>query len=133
VYRARELKLDREVAVKFLPDAMACDPKRLARFEREAKVLAALNHPQHRAHLRNGGSERHAYACSSVVYGPTLSKIKESVSTESKTRFIAPAVAVAVAVASCASYDARHRDPDEPGGYGGGPNVSGRTLGAAWV
>jgi len=45
VYRARELKLDREVAVKFLPEAMACDPKRLARFEREAKVLAALNHP----------------------------------------------------------------------------------------
>jgi hypothetical protein len=47
--------------------------------------------------------------------------------TESKTRFIAPAVAVVVA--SGASYDARHRDPDEFGGYGGGPNVSGRTLG----
>jgi serine/threonine-protein kinase len=45
VYRARDRKLDREVAVKFLPDALARDPARLARFEREAKLLAALNHP----------------------------------------------------------------------------------------
>src|SRR5438876_7230314 len=45
VYRARGTKLDREVAVKILPDALARDPARLARFEREAKVLAALNHP----------------------------------------------------------------------------------------
>src|SRR5690348_16405914 len=45
VYRARDLKLDREVAVKSLPDALARDPARLARFEREAKVLAALNNP----------------------------------------------------------------------------------------
>src|SRR6266852_4269963 len=45
VYRARDTKLEREVAVKILPDALAQDPERLARFEREAKVLAALNHP----------------------------------------------------------------------------------------
>jgi Tol biopolymer transport system component len=45
VYRARDTKLDREVAVKILPDAVAGDPERLARFEREAKVLASLNHP----------------------------------------------------------------------------------------
>jgi Tol biopolymer transport system component/predicted Ser/Thr protein kinase len=45
VYRARDSKLDREVAVKVLPDALAQNPERLARFEREAKVLASLNHP----------------------------------------------------------------------------------------
>ena len=45
VYRARDTKLDREVAIKVLPEALACDPERLARFEREAKMLAALNHP----------------------------------------------------------------------------------------
>jgi len=45
VYRARDTKLDREVAIKILPDALAHDPERLARFEREAKVLASLNHP----------------------------------------------------------------------------------------
>ena len=45
VYRARDTTLDRDVAIKVLPDAFASDPERLARFEREAKVLASLNHP----------------------------------------------------------------------------------------
>src|SRR5258708_7222914 len=45
VYRARDLKLERDVAIKILPDALAQDPERLARFAREAKVLASLNHP----------------------------------------------------------------------------------------
>ena len=45
VYRAIDTRLDREVAIKFLPDALAKDPDRLARFTREAKVLASLNHP----------------------------------------------------------------------------------------
>ena len=45
VYRALDTQLDREVAVKVLPQAMARDPERLARFDREAKILAALNHP----------------------------------------------------------------------------------------
>ena len=45
VYKARDTKLDREVAVKVLPPEMANDRERLARFEREAKVLASLNHP----------------------------------------------------------------------------------------
>ena len=45
VYRARDTKLAREVAIKVLPHHLAQDPERLARFEREAKVLASLNHP----------------------------------------------------------------------------------------
>jgi eukaryotic-like serine/threonine-protein kinase len=45
VYRARDLKLNRDVALKVLPDTFASDPERLARFEREAHKLAALNHP----------------------------------------------------------------------------------------
>ena len=45
VYRAKDTKLDREVAIKVLPAAVAQDRDRLARFEREAKVLASLNHP----------------------------------------------------------------------------------------
>jgi serine/threonine protein kinase len=50
VYRAHDAKLGRDVALKILPDSVAHDPERVARFEREAKMLAALNHP-HIAHL----------------------------------------------------------------------------------
>ena len=45
VYRARDTKLDRDVAIKVLPESFALDADRVARFEREAKTLAALNHP----------------------------------------------------------------------------------------
>src|SRR5688572_2006021 len=45
VYRARDTKLDRDVALKILPESFASDPDRLMRFEREAKTLASLNHP----------------------------------------------------------------------------------------
>jgi serine/threonine-protein kinase len=44
VYPGRDIKLDREFAIEVLPAALAQDPERLARFERKAKVLAALNH-----------------------------------------------------------------------------------------
>ena len=45
VYQATDTKLKRQVALKILPDAFAANPDRLARFTREAKVLASLNHP----------------------------------------------------------------------------------------
>ena len=45
VFRARDTKLDRDVAIKILPEAFAHDVDRLARFQREAKTLASLNHP----------------------------------------------------------------------------------------
>ncbi len=45
VYQATDTKLNRQVALKILPEAFATDPGRLARFQREAQVLASLNHP----------------------------------------------------------------------------------------
>ena len=45
VYRARDTRLDRDVAIKILSEALSADPERLTRFEREAKTLASLNHP----------------------------------------------------------------------------------------
>src|SRR5580693_8955536 len=45
VYQAHDTKLGRDVAIKVLPEAFAHDPERLSRFQREAKMLALLNHP----------------------------------------------------------------------------------------
>src|SRR6187401_1674049 len=45
VYRARDSRLDRDVAIKILPSVWLADPERRARFDREARMLAALNHP----------------------------------------------------------------------------------------
>ncbi len=46
VWRARDTRLQREVAIKVLPAALASDPERLARFEREARLLGSMNHPR---------------------------------------------------------------------------------------
>jgi eukaryotic-like serine/threonine-protein kinase len=56
VYRARDTRLDREVAIKILPQSVARDPERLARFDREAKAVAALSHPNILA-LHDAGTE----------------------------------------------------------------------------
>jgi serine/threonine-protein kinase len=50
VYRARDLKLKREVAIKILPEEFSRDPDRVSRFQREAEVLASPNHPNIRCH-----------------------------------------------------------------------------------
>jgi serine/threonine-protein kinase len=50
VYRATDGKLKRDVAIKVLPSTLSSDPDRLARFQREAELLASLNHP-HIAHI----------------------------------------------------------------------------------
>jgi eukaryotic-like serine/threonine-protein kinase len=72
VYRARDTKLGRDVAIKVLPDALGHDPERLARFEREAKTLAALNHPNI-AHIHGFEDSTAVPALvMELVEGPTL-------------------------------------------------------------
>src|SRR5262245_11326940 len=75
VYRARDLKLDRDVALKILPTAFAADADRLARFAREAKTLAALNHP-HIAHIYGFEEANGVHALvMELVEGPTLAEV----------------------------------------------------------
>ena len=74
VYRARDTRLDRDVAIKVLPDAFAADPERVARFEREARTLAALNHP-HVAHIYGVEEQRGVRALvMELVDGETLAE-----------------------------------------------------------
>ena len=70
VYRAHDTKLGRDVAIKVLPSSLVADLERLARFEREARVLAALNHPNIAAIY---GLEDHAIVME-LVDGPTLAE-----------------------------------------------------------
>src|SRR5207253_7921108 len=72
VYRARDKKLDREVAVKVLPQSVAADPDTLARFEREAKAVAALSHPNILAIHDFGNQDGIAYAVTELLEGETL-------------------------------------------------------------
>src|SRR5262249_42291929 len=72
VDRARDRKLERTVAIKVLPEALAQDAERIARFEREAKTLAALNHPNI-AHLYGlEDSDGTRALVMELVEGPTL-------------------------------------------------------------
>src|SRR5258708_28227573 len=74
VYPARDTRLERDVAIKILPEAVAHDPERLARFEREAKVLASLNHPNIAALYRFHNFGRTRPLAMELVERPTLAE-----------------------------------------------------------
>jgi serine/threonine-protein kinase len=75
VYRARDTKLNRDVAIKILPDAFATDPERLGRFRREAQVLASLNHPNIAAIYGFEDSPKTHALVLELVEGPTLAEM----------------------------------------------------------
>ncbi|HVQ42526.1 MAG TPA: serine/threonine-protein kinase, partial [Vicinamibacterales bacterium] len=72
VYRARDTRLDRDVAIKILPESVARDPERLARFDREAKAVAALSHPNILALHDAGTEDGTTFAVMELLDGETL-------------------------------------------------------------
>jgi serine/threonine-protein kinase len=74
VYVADDLNLNRKVALKFLPDAFAADPERMARFEREAKLLASLNHPNIAAIYGLEQADGKRFLVLELVEGETLAQ-----------------------------------------------------------
>ena len=72
VYRARDAKLDRDVAIKVLPERLASDSAALARFEREAKTVAALSHPNLLGIYDFGTHDGVTYAVTELLSGETL-------------------------------------------------------------
>ena len=72
VYRARDSKLDREVAIKVLPEKLAADPASLGRFEREARAVAALSHPNILGIYDLGREGDATYAVMELLLGETL-------------------------------------------------------------
>jgi eukaryotic-like serine/threonine-protein kinase len=80
VFRARDARLNRDVAIKVLPKSFASDPDRLRRFEQEAKTLAALNHPNGLTVYDTGVHEQAPYLVSELLEGQTLREVMNGVS-----------------------------------------------------
>ena len=72
VYRARDTRLDRDVAIKVLPAGFTADPRRVTRFEREARLLSALNHPNIVTIHDIGCSDATPYIAMELVNGSTV-------------------------------------------------------------
>jgi serine/threonine protein kinase len=101
VYRARDTTLDRDVAIKILPDVFAADAERLARFEREARVLASLNHPNIAAIY---GLERNgAAACLVMELAPG-----ETLAARIARGAVPPDEALAIAIQITSALEAAH-------------------------
>jgi len=109
VYRARDSRLDREVAVKVLPEHLANDPQALARFEHEAKAVAALSHPNILVLFDVGAHEGTHYAVTELLEGETL-RDRLSRSPLSWRNTIELGVALADGLAAAHGKDIVHRD-----------------------
>src|SRR4029434_7935377 len=75
VFRARDTRLNRDVAVKVLPKDFVADPDRMRRFEQEAKTLAALNHPNVLTVFDAGAHEGAPYLVSELLEAKTLREV----------------------------------------------------------
>ena len=100
VYRARDTRLDRDVAVKVLPSEMASDPASMARFEREAKAVAALSHPNIMAIHDFGSSDGVLYAVTELLDGESLrQRLDRGALPPRRAAEIARAIALGLAAA----------------------------------
>ncbi len=99
VYRARDAKLKRDVAIKVLPEAFARDPERLARFEREAEVLATLNHPNIAAVYGFEEAGGVSGIVLELVDGPTLAERLEGLRAQGSGLAIEDALPIARQIA----------------------------------
>ena len=109
VWRARDARLNRTVAIKVLPTEFAGDRGRRARFEQEARALAALNHPNIVAIYDLGQSDGEAYIVSELVEGEPLRKIIDRGPTPSR-KLTEIGVQIAEAIAAAHALGIVHRD-----------------------
>jgi len=109
VYRARDTRLGRDVAVKVLPDSFSKDPERLHRFEQEARATSALNHPNILAIYDIGQSEESPYVVCELLEGETLGERLRSEAL-GKRKAIEYAVQMARGLAAAHEKGIVHRD-----------------------
>ncbi len=110
VYRARDTKLDRDVAIKVLPASVANDADALARFEREAKAVAALSHPNILAIFDFGRHDGVAYAVTELLEGDSLRGRLEGGVVVSQRQAIDYALQIARGLSAAHERGVVHRD-----------------------
>jgi eukaryotic-like serine/threonine-protein kinase len=109
VYRARDTRLERDVAVKVLPETLVADPQALARFEREAKLVAALSHPNILAIHDVGRDNGVSYAVTELLEGETLRERMNAAATPVR-RAVDCARQIARGLAAAHARGITHRD-----------------------
>src|SRR5512143_3120031 len=109
VFRARDTTLDRDVAVKVLPERVAASADALARFEREAKAVAALSHPNILAIHEFGRAAGTAYAVTELLEGETLRQ-RLAAGTIPQRKAIDYAIQVANGLGAAHAKGLVHRD-----------------------
>jgi Tol biopolymer transport system component len=109
VYRARDARLNREVAVKVLPESLASQPEALSRFEREAKAVAALNHPNILSIHDFGSEDGVAYAATELLEGESLRTRLEG-GAMTQRRAVEVAIQIAKGLAAAHEKGVIHRD-----------------------
>jgi serine/threonine protein kinase len=109
VYRARDSALDRDVAIKVLPENLALDPDAYTRFEREAKAVAALSHPNILAIHEFGSAEGVAYAVTELLEGDTL-RVRLESGPLIETQAVDYALQIARGLAAAHEKGVVHRD-----------------------
>jgi serine/threonine protein kinase/Tol biopolymer transport system component len=109
VYRARDTRLGREVAVKVLPESLSQDPDRLRRFEQEARAVAALNHPNILAVYDFGSEDGIHYMVSELLEGETLRQRLDDGALPSR-RVVEYAIQIAQGLSAAHGKGVVHRD-----------------------
>src|SRR2546423_443951 len=110
VYRARDTRLDRDVAIKMLPESLTSNPDRLRRFEQEARAAAALNHPNILAVYQMGTQDGVSFLVSELLEGETVrERLRRGPVAFGKT--IDYAVQIAHGLAAPHEKGIVHRDP----------------------
>jgi len=126
VWKARDLKLDRDVAIKFLPEGFAENPERRAYFEREAKAVAALRHPSIVTIYSVEDAEGAYFFTMELVEGEPLSKVIRHGGVE-LARFLKVAIPIVDAIAAAHARGIIHRDL-KPGNVMVGPDGAVKIL-----
>jgi serine/threonine protein kinase len=113
VYRARDTRLDRDVAIKILPESLARDADRMRRFEQEARAVAALSHPNVVAIYDTGMHDGVPYLVSELLDGETLrERLKTGPSSPRKS--VEYALQIADGLAAAGALTARRCSTSDP-------------------